>query len=155
MTPKRWAVLALLSTALVFLQLGLDRQPETREEERYRKVADMPASDMVPTYIASLFFGAFRAVVVDALWIQLKKLEEEKRWYERRNVLTLISYFQPRNPEVWSHLGWHSAYNVANGFTDPDRSWEWVQFGLQWLRKGNTMLPDSPYLKYELARTLF
>ncbi len=155
MTPKRWVVLALLSAALVFLQVGLDRQPETREEARYRNLADLPASDMVPTYIASLFFGAFRAVVVDALWIQLKKLEEEKRWYERREILKLISYFQPRNPEVWSHLGWHSAYNVANGFTDPERSWEWVKFGLDWLKRGNTMLPDSPYLKYELARTLF
>jgi hypothetical protein len=36
------------------------------------------------TYLASLFFGAFRAVAVDILWIQLRKVEEEKRWYERR-----------------------------------------------------------------------
>jgi hypothetical protein len=156
MTILRWILLAALVTLIVLLQsLGLQQQVETKEEDRYRRVADIPASDMVPTYVASLFFGAFRAVVVDALWIQLKKVEEEKRWYEQRQTLQLISYFQPRNPEVWAHLGWHSAYNVANGFTDPEKSWEWVKFGLKWLRQGNTMLPDSTYLKFELARTLY
>jgi hypothetical protein len=156
MTLPRWIVLAALLAASVLIQsLGLERQPETRVEERYRQVPDIKASDMVSTYVASLFFGAFRAVIVDALWIQLKKVEEEKRWYERRQILQLISYFQPRNPEVWAHLGWHSAYNVANGFTDPDKSWEWVKFGLTWLRQGNSMLPDSTYLKFELARTLY
>ena len=156
MTRNRWLVLAALLYASYGVQkYGLDAQPETKEEDRYRNVAAIPASDMLPTYIASLFFGAFRAVVVDALWIQLKKVEEEKRWYEHREMLKLISYFQPRNPEVWSHLGWHSAYNVANGFTDREKSWEWVKFGLQWLKQGNDMLPDSPYLKFELARTLY
>ena len=156
MTPRRWLVLVLLVGGMVAVQrFGLDRQPEAVEEEHSRRVPEIAASDMVPTYIASLFFGAFRAVVVDALWIQLKKVEEERRWYEQKEILELISYFQPRNPEVWSHLGWHSAYNIANGFTDPDKSWEWVKFGLKWLRRGNAMLPDSPYLKYELARTLY
>jgi hypothetical protein len=155
MTRIRWIILAALVTAIILLQsLGLQEQGETKEEERFRRVADIPASDMVPTYVASLFFGAFRAVVVDALWIQLKKVEEEKRWYEQRQTFQLISYFQPRNPEVWAHLGWHSAYNVANGFTDPEKSWEWVKFGLKWLRQGNTMLHDSTYPKYELARTI-
>jgi hypothetical protein len=155
MTWKRWLVLAALAAGIVLTQVGLDAQPETKQEDKFRNVASIPASDMVPTYVASLFFGAFRAVVVDALWIQLKKVEEEKRWYEHREILKLISYFQPTNPEVWSHLGWHSAYNVANGFTDPEKAWEWIKFGLKWLRQGIDMLPNSPYLKYELARTLF
>lgn len=156
MSRRRSAVLAATLAALVLVQVyGLDRQPETREEEKYRNIADIPASDMVPVYIASLFFGAFRAVVVDALWIQLKKVEDERRWYEAKEVLKLISYFQPRNSEVWAHLGWQCAFNVANGFTHPDRSWEWVKFGLEWLREGNRRLPDSSYLKFELGRTLY
>ncbi len=155
MTRKGWIVLGILLAALVAVQRhGLDPRPEKRLEDRYTKVAEMPAGDMVPTYVASLFFGAFRAVVIDVLWIQLKRVEDERRWYERREILKLISYFQPRNPEVWSHLGWHSAYNVANGFRDPEKAWEWTKFGLTWLRQGNRMLPDSPHLKYELGYTL-
>lgn len=155
MTPKRWAVLGLLVLALAGTQhFGLETTPETKKENALRNLPEVSAGDMLPTYVASLFFGAFRAVAIDVLWIQLKRAEEERRWYERREILKMISYVQPRNPEVWSHLGWHSAYNVANGFTDPEKSWSWVRFGLTWLRQGTRMLPDNPHLKYELAFTL-
>lgn len=155
MTPLRWLVLTALAAALVGVQSRcLERQPEIQAERVYTNVARVPPGDAVPTYVASLFFGSFRAVVVDFLWIQLKRVEEEKRWYERREILKLISYFQPRNPEVWAMLGWHSAYNVANSFSDPERSWEWVRFGLEWLHRGVHQLPDSPYLKAELGWTL-
>lgn len=155
MDRRRWIVLAILVGGLVAVQrYGLDARPEKKLEDRYTRIAEMPAGDMLPTYVASLFFGAFRAIVIDVLWIQLRRVEDERRWYERREILKLISYFQPRNPEVWSHLGWHSAYNVANGFTDPEKSWEWVRFGLEWLRKGNRQLPQSVHLKYEMGYTL-
>jgi len=156
MTPRRGAVLALVVALLMSLQhWGLERETETRDEAPMKQLKGLPASDVVPTYVASLFFGAFRAVAVDILWIQLRRVEEEKRWYERREIIRLISYVQPRNPEVWSHLGWHSAYNVANGFTDPKEAWEWVRFGLTWLRRGIRTLPNNPYLKDQLAYTLW
>ncbi|HEV3026994.1 MAG TPA: hypothetical protein VG457_05435, partial [Planctomycetota bacterium] len=155
MTKQRAVALGLVLALLMGLQhWGLEKEIETVAEAPMKRVVGLPASDVLPTYIASLFFGAFRAVAVDILWIQLRKVEEEKRWYERREILKLISYVQPRNPEVWSHLGWHSAYNVANGFTDPEKSWEWVKFGLLWLRRGVSVLPNNPYLKDQLAYTL-
>jgi hypothetical protein len=156
MTKTQWIALVLALSFVVGLQhYGLENEPETKAEAPMKRVADLPASDVLPTYLASLFFGAFRALAVDILWIQLRRVEEEKRWYERREIVKLISYVQPRNPEVWSHLGWHSAYNVANGFTDPEKSWEWVKFGLLWLRKGISTLPNEPYLKDQLAYTLW
>jgi hypothetical protein len=94
-----------------------------------KRVSNLPASTVLPTYVATLFFGAFRAVAVDILWIQLRKVKEEKRWYEMKEVTEFISYVQPRNPEVWSHLGWDAAYNVANGFTDKEEGWKWVKYG--------------------------
>jgi hypothetical protein len=156
MTKQRGIALGLVIALLLGLQhYGLERQPETVSEAPLKRVSGLGASEVLPTYIATLFFGAFRAVAVDILWIQLRKVEEEKRWYERREIIKLISYVQPRNPEVWSHLGWHSAYNVANGFTDPEKRWEWVKFGLLWLRKGVATLPNDPYLKDQLAYTLW
>lgn len=155
MTAVRWIVLGVLIALLVLLQARcLDESPEVRAERVYTSIADMPPGDVLPTYIASLFFGSFRAVAIDFLWIQLKRVEDEKRWYERREILKLISYFQPRNRAVWAMLGWHSAYNVANSFSDPERSWEWVRFGIEWLRRGIRQIPDDPSLKYELAWTL-
>jgi hypothetical protein len=155
MTRKTWIVLAALLAMLAGVQhLGLERRPEIVAENKLKKLPQVSAGDMLPTYVASLFFGAFRAVAIDVLWIQLAKVEEERRWYERREILKMISYVQPRNPEVWSHLGWHSAYNVANGFTDGKKQWDWIRFGLTWLRQGIRMIPDNVLLKFELAITL-
>lgn len=155
MTAKRAGVLALLLAGLLGVQhFGLEPLPETQKENKLKKLPSVSAGDMLPTYVASLFFGAFRAVAIDVLWIQLKRAEEERRWYERREILKMISYVQPRNPEVWSHLGWHSAYNVANGFTAGKKQWEWIRFGLTWLRQGARMLPENPHIKFELAFTL-
>jgi hypothetical protein len=156
MTKTRWISLGLVLALLVGLQhFGLERQAETLAEAPMKRVANLPASDVLPTYVATLFFGAFRAVAVDILWIQLRKVKEEKRWYEMKEVTQFISYVQPRNPEVWSHLAWDSAYNVANGFTDKEESWKWVKFGLLWLRRGITTLPNEPYLKDQLGYTLW
>jgi hypothetical protein len=156
MTPLRGLVLAALVAALVGLQaLALDRMPEKRAEDVYTKVGSIPASEMLPTYLASLFFGSFRALAIDVLWIQLRKLEEERRWDQLSETLTLISHFQPRNPEVWVHLAWHSAYNIANSFKDPAKSWVWFKRGLQHLRRGIDKIPDSAHLKYDLGYTLW
>lgn len=156
MTKQRWAALALVVSLMVAVQhYGLERQPETLAEAPTKRVADLPANQVLPTYVATLFFGAFRAVAVDILWIQLRKVKEEKRWYEMKEVTYFISYVQPRNPEVWSHLAWDSAYNIANGFTDKEESWKWVKFGLLWLRRGISTLPNEPYLKHQLAYTLW
>jgi hypothetical protein len=155
MTRARWGVLAVLVAVLAGVQtLGLDRHAETKEEDKLRKLGDLPVGDMVPTYIASLFFGPFRAAAIDVLWMQLRRAEEERRWYEFKEILEMISYFQPRNPEVWVNLGWQAAYNVANGFTDPEKRWYWVRYGLTWLRRGTRMLPDHPQITAELAYTL-
>ena len=155
MTPRRWIVLGALVSVLTLTQARiLDRSREVQDEKIYTDIGEMPPGDVLPTYIASLFFGSFRAVAIDFLWIQLKRVEEEKRWYERREILKLISYFQPRNVEVWAMLGWHSAYNVANSFSEPERGWQWVRDGLKWLRDGVRKNPQSPYLKFELAWTL-
>jgi hypothetical protein len=156
MTKPRWIALGLIVALLFGLQhFGLERTAETIAEAPLKRVPNLPASTVLPTYVATLFFGAFRAVAVDMLWIQLRKVKEEKRWYEMKEVTRFISYVQPRNPEVWSHLAWDSAYNIANGFTDKEEAWKWVKFGLLWLRQGLTTLPNEPYLKHQLAYTLW
>jgi hypothetical protein len=156
MTKSRWMSLGVVLSLLVCIQhFGLERAAETVAEAPMKRVANLPASTVLPTYIATLFFGAFRAVAVDILWIQLRKVKEEKRWYEMKEVTEFISYVQPRNPEVWSHLGWDAAYNIANGFTDKEEGWKWVKFGLLWLRKGIATLPNEPYLKHQIGYTLW
>ena len=70
MTKARSALLALVVLLLISIQhFGLERESETVAEAPMKQLKGLPASDVLPTYVASLFFGAFRAVAVDILWI--------------------------------------------------------------------------------------
>ena len=76
MTKSSGIALAIVVLLLAAVQhWGLERQPETVVEAPMKNLRNIPASQALPTYIASLFFGAFRAVAVDILWIQLRKVE--------------------------------------------------------------------------------
>lgn len=156
MTPMRWIGFAALLAVLVALQhFGLERTPEKREEAVYTNVSDLPPGDMVPTYLGSLFLGSFRAIAIDVLWIQLKDAQDGRRWYLAREIAEMISKLQPRNEEVWAMLAWEFSYNAANGEQDEEKAWQWTRYGILKLREGIRRNPNSPYLRYELARFLF
>ena len=68
MTKSRAGVLALVVALLIGVQhFGLERTAETMTEAPLKRVPNLPASTVLPTYVATLFFGAFRAVAVDIL----------------------------------------------------------------------------------------
>ena len=143
--------------ALILLQNSvLERTGERKRENVRAQLTDLPAKDMVPTYIGSLFLGSFRALAIDIFWIQLKEAQEERRWYQAREIMEMISRLQPYNEEVWSMLAWDSAYNIANSEKQisEDRAWKWIRYGLLKLREGIRLNPRSPYLAFELARIL-
>ncbi len=151
------ALLAATLTALILLQNQvLDKTGEQRREASHTQLTDLPAKEMVPTYIGSLFLGSFRALAIDIFWIQLKEAQKERRWYQAREIMEMISRLQPHNEEVWSMLAWDSAYNIANSEEQIsyDRAWKWVQYGILKLREGVRVNPRSPYLAFELARIL-
>jgi len=144
-------------TALILLQnLALEKSPEQVREKSRTQLSDLPAKDMVPTYISTLFLGSFRALAIDVFWIQLKEAQDERRWYQAREIMEMISKLQPHNEEVWSMLAWDSAYNIANSEEQIsyERAWKWIRYGLLKLREGIRVNPRSPYLTFELARIL-
>ena len=113
--------------ALILLQdLALEKSPEQVRENSRTQLSDLPAKDMVPTYIGTLFLGSFRALAIDVFWIQLKEAQDERRWYQAREIMEMISKLQPHNEEVWSMLAWDSAYNIANSEEQIsyDRAWK-------------------------------
>jgi len=155
MSVSRWVLLTAIVAALIALQhFGLENTPEKREEAVFTNIADLPAGDMVPTYIGSLFLGSFRAVAIDVFWIQLKEAQDDRRYYLCREIAEMISKLQPHNEEVWAMLAWDFAYNVANGERTEEKAWQWVRYGILKLREGIRRNPRSPYLCYDLARFL-
>ncbi len=149
-------VLVLILALVAVEHFGLESTAEKREEDKYAKVADLPASSVLPSYIASLFLGSFRVVVVDALWIEASRMrEEEHRYFETIEIMNFISVLQPRNPEVWAQQAQDAGWNIANPTRDPERKWEWIRFAARSLDRGIHHLPDNPYLKHEMAWLLF
>jgi hypothetical protein len=69
--------------------------------------------------------------------------------------MSFISVLQPRNPEVWAQQSQDAAWNIANVQRDPAVRWNWIMVGFRTLDRGMKTLPDNPYLKFEVARTLY
>jgi hypothetical protein len=60
-------------------------------------------------------------VAIDILWIQMQRMgEQEHRYFERVELMDLITKLQPRNPEAWAYMGWDCAYNIANQYRTVD-----------------------------------
>jgi hypothetical protein len=154
---RNYGIAGALLVALVLVQhFGLERTAEKKLEDKYSKVSELPASSVLPSYIASLFLGSFRAIVVDALWIEMRRMrEEEHRYFETVEIMNFIAVLQPRNPEVWAQQAQDAGWNIANGIRDKTRKWEWIREAVKTLDKGRRQLPDNPYLKFEMARILF
>jgi len=153
---RMWIALAVLVPMLLGVQhFGLERTREKQAEDRFTRIADVKATRILPQYIASLFMGSFRAIIVDILWVQLRRLrEEEHRFFEMVEIMDMIGSLQPRNPEVWVHQAWNAAYNIANHVRDKDEQWTWIRYALEKLKEGTDQMPGDPYLKFELGRTL-
>lgn len=116
------ALAAVLLVALFLLQEKILARTQVQELERAsQNLKEMSAPALLPTYIGSLFLGSFRAVAIDILWIQMQRMgEEEHRYFERVEIMDLITKLQPRNPEAWAYMGWDCAYNIANQYRTED-----------------------------------
>jgi hypothetical protein len=155
MKSAAWAGPASLLAAAVLLQWGaLDRQEEVIEEARTARLNELPATSMLPAYIASLFLGSFRAIAIDAAWIELERVEREQRIYRKKEILEFIKFLQPRNEEVHVLLAWNTLFNLAATVHPKDR-WQWEKLGLKFHVDAVRTIPGSPYLFDELGLQLW
>jgi len=139
----------LLITAGIWLDyINLQREQMNLIIER--------AENVPPTLaFATVATGAFRGLVVDALWIRADKLKEQGQFFDAKQLAEWITTLQPRFAEVWEFQAWNMAYNisVAMPATQPDQRWLWVRNGYELLRdKGLRWNPRSLELYRELAR---
>jgi hypothetical protein len=107
--------------------------------------------------------GAFRGLVVDALWLRADRLKEQGQFFDAKQIAEWITRLQPRFAQVWEFQGWNMAYNISVAIpaapeTQPDQRWkdqrwQWVKNGYELLRdKGIPLNPKSVLLYRELAR---
>ena len=127
-----------------------------RQREDMKLVMDTP-EDIPPEMLwATVATGAFRGLVVDALWIRADRLKEEGQFFDARQLAEWITILQPRFPTVWEFHAWNMAYNISVAIpaSQPNQRWLWVRNGYELIRDeaiGKYNL-KSITLYHELAR---
>lgn len=100
--------------------------------------------------------GATRGYVSTGLWLRAGEAYRRGDHFETLATYQLIRELQPRNPAVYSYLGWNQAYNISPQFPSRDRQFEWVKRGISTLHEGQSELPkDASLLMDEWNFVLF
>lgn len=104
--------------------------------------ADRAEAGDPPEVAIGVAMGAFRGIFVNFLWIRANKLKEEGKYYESVDLARTITRLQPRFPRVWVFHAWNLAYNISVATQTAEERWQWVQAGINLLRRDG--IPKNP-----------
>lgn len=146
------AVLLLALLLLLPFQSYIDARRESLElssGESY--LEDLPVGE----FFATVALGGFRAVAVDAIWIRLERLQNERQFYEIPSLCRLISVLQPRFVEVWLFNAWNMAYNLSHSAETLDDAYQWIVDAINFLKKGIKRNPKAWSLYWYLGNVYY
>ena len=129
----------------LLIAAGVQLDPINRQRQDMGLIIDTP-ENIPPTLVfATVATGAFRGLVVDALWMRADRLKEEGQFFDARQLAEWITKLQPRFASVWEFHAWNMAYNISVAIpaSQPDQRWRWV-------RNGYELLRDEAIGKYKL-----
>ena len=149
-----WSVCIVLAVVLL-ITAGMQLDFINAQRQDMGLILDKPENVPPSLAFATIATGAFRGLLVDALWIRADKLKEQGQFFDAKQLAELITILQPRFAAVWEFQAWNMAYNISVTIpeTQPDQRWRWVKNGYELLRdKGIEKNPKSILLYRELAR---
>ncbi len=145
--------IVLAAALLITAGMQLDFINSARQDMAL--IIDKPENIPPSLAFATIATGAFRGLVVDALWIRADRLKEQGQFFDAKQLAEWITILQPRFAAVWEFQAWNMAYNISVTIpeTRPDQRWQWVKNGYELLRdQGIEKNPKSILLYRELAR---
>jgi hypothetical protein len=138
-------LLCIVLAVGLLIAAGMQLDPINRQRQDMGLMINTP-EDIPPSLaFATIATGAFRGLVVDALWMRADKLKDEGQFFDARQLAEWITILQPRFASVWEFQAWNMAYNISVAIpaTQPDQRWRWV-------RNGYELLRDQAISKYKL-----
>ncbi|MBA7631162.1 hypothetical protein ES703_38690 [subsurface metagenome] len=131
-------ILLVCIVLVVGLLIGAGVQLDSinRWREDMGLIIDKPENIPPSLIFATVATGAFRGLVVDALWMRADRLKEEGQFFDAKQLAEWITTLQPRFASVWEFHAWNMAYNISVAIpaTQPDQRWQWVKNGYELLR---------------------
>ncbi|MHC4633455.1 MAG: hypothetical protein ACYS9C_19590, partial [Planctomycetota bacterium] len=146
----------IVLAVVLLITAGMQLDFINAQRQEMGLILDKPENVPPSLAFATIATGAFRGLLVDALWIRADKLKEQGQFFDAKQLAELITILQPRFAAVWEFQAWNMAYNISVTIpeTQPDQRWRWVRNGYELLRdKGIEKNPNSILLYRELART--
>jgi len=139
-----WLLCIVLAVGLL-IAAGMQLDSINRQRQDMGLIIDTPENIPPSLAFATIATGAFRGLVVDALWMRADKLKDEGQFFDARQLAEWITILQPRFASVWEFHAWNMAYNISVAIpaTQPDQRWRWV-------RNGYELLRDEAISKYKL-----
>ncbi len=140
-----WFVCFVIAAGLIVAS-GLQLDSINKQRQEMNLVIDRP-EDIPPSLaFATVATGAFRGLLVDALWIRADRLKDQGQYFDARQLAEWITILQPRFASVWEFQAWNMAYNISVAIpaTQPEQRWQWVKNGYELLR-------DQAITKYKLT----
>ena len=139
------SVCIVIAAGLIIVA-GLQLDSINHQRQDMGLIIDKPESMPPSLAFATIATGAFRGLVVDALWMRADKLKDEGQFFDARQLAEWITILQPRFASVWEFQAWNMAYNISVAIpaTQPDQRWRWV-------RNGYELLRDEAIDKYKLT----
>lgn len=155
---KRLLALVLaagLLAAVHFSQQRIDAMPEKQELAATNPFGKMPPAQYMAEYTASMLLGGMRAVAIDYLWIQYTKAERARNYVEVNALLEILLRLQPNMAEIWQHLAWAKAYNIAAQQESEEERWLWVKSALEDSDQAVRRNPSSEKLLFHKGYMLY
>jgi len=103
-----WSV-CIVITAGFLIAAGMQLDSINRQRQDMGLIINRPENMPPSLAFATIATGAFRGLVVDALWMRADKLKDEGQFFDARQLAEWITILQPRFASVWEFHAWNMA----------------------------------------------
>ena len=156
MNPRdRWIIIGAILGMFVCIGAASQLMPkinDARIDLQLTANNEMYANMPPEIAVTHAMLGSFRGLFIDVLFTRAERLKNEGKYYEAMQLSEWVTKLQPRFPKVWANRAWNLAYNISVSAKTPAERWNWINDGLDLLRKeGIPLNPSSVMLHRELG----
>ena len=113
-------------------------------------LGDAPSDPQI--VLLTHLLGGFKGLLVDAIWLRAGKLQLEEKFWELYQLYDWMGKLEPHLEKTWVFNAWNMSYNLVAELDDSEARWQWVQRGLDYLRKdGLKYNPQSAEIMRQIS----
>ena len=109
----------------------------------------------LPSRAAALSLGGLRGFFAIYLWMEAEDQKNLRIHDDLLDMYHRIASLQPDYPATWSFHSWNLAYNLSVQWSTPERRYEWVRYGIEFLAEGIRRNPTNVELLEKMGQIYY